>query len=320
MEQVTVSKNKWEDIILKSDNAYFFHSPTWAKILEKTYNYRTATRLYNINGKSILIPMMEERNIYDFKTFDSMPYGYGGVFPESEISTDDYKCLLDNIIGGRHLILNLTLPPFLDISSLSKSAIKIKDEWDYTHILNLEGKDFEYIWNDDFSKSRRRNIHKAYRSNIVIRNGTSLDDFRAYYKLYAESSRKWGYESPPHPFNLYKNFHKYGSPHVELSLAIKDHKTIGGLIVFYYAMTVFCWGNTYLEDYGTFNPVSKLINNSIKQACQEGYKYFNFGASGKLKGVRRFKESFGAEKVDINKYRVLSNLGKLALFLNRILP
>jgi Acetyltransferase (GNAT) domain len=321
MGHVKVSKNKWEEIILKSDNAYFFNSPTWAKILEKTYDYRTATRLYKIEGKSILIPMMK-RNIYGFKTYDSMPHGYGGIFSESDITTDDLRCLVDDIVGGRNLIFHLALPPFFDISSPAKSTTKIKDEWNvkdewnYTHLLNIDGKDFEDIWKN-YKRKTRQHIRKAKKSSIEIKDGTSLDDFRDFYNLYLNASQKWGHESPEYPFNFYRNVHKYGSPHVKLSLATKDEKTIAGLITFHYSKTIYFWGSAFFDEYGTFNPTSLLFNDSIEQACQENYKYINFGGSGKLKGVRRFKEGFGAQKVEISRYKVYSNLGKIALILNR---
>jgi hypothetical protein len=318
MDYVKVSKNKWEEIILKSDNTYFFHSPTWVKIIEKTFDdYRTATRMYNVNGKSILIPMMEKNTYgkyaYGFKLFDSMPMGHGGGFSESDITTDDFRCLVDDIIGHRH-ILYLALPPFVNISA-GKSALKIKDEWNikdefnYTHILNLEGKDFEYI-EKNYKKTKRRSIRKAIKSGIEIRNGVSLDDFRDYYNLYAaKATQKWGY--PPLPFKFFRKLHRYGSPHVKLSLAIKDDKTIAGRITFHYSKTIFNYGSVYLDGYGTFNPASLLLNDSIKHACQEGYKYIDFGGSGKLEGVRRFKEEFGAEKVEIKRYLSKSNFAKI---------
>lgn len=83
------------EIILKFDNESFFLSPSWAKILEKTWDYRTATRLYEINGIKIPIPMMEADR-HGFKTFASMPgnFEYGGFFSESEITNDDIKSIV----------------------------------------------------------------------------------------------------------------------------------------------------------------------------------------------------------------------------------
>jgi len=43
-----VSEQKWNKIVRNSENSYFFHTPAWAKILEETYGYRIATRLYEV--------------------------------------------------------------------------------------------------------------------------------------------------------------------------------------------------------------------------------------------------------------------------------
>ena len=54
-----IPESKWEEIIRNSENSYFFHIPAWAKILVETYGYRIATRLYEIDDKEILVPMMK---------------------------------------------------------------------------------------------------------------------------------------------------------------------------------------------------------------------------------------------------------------------
>jgi len=324
MDYNKVSKSEWEDIILKSDNASFFHSPSWAKIVEKTFNYRPATRLYEINRKEILIPMMEA-NILGFKIFTTIPDNSdaGGLFSESDITTDDFKSIVKDIVGGRSLSLSLTLPPFMKLSSgQSSSKIKedwkLKDEFTYTHLLELEGKNYEDIWKNDFHRKTRQKVRKTKKSGVEVREGTSLDDFKTFYDIYAkEASQKWGYETPQIPLKLCKNLYKYGSDHVKLNLAIKDDKEIAGTLSFTYSKMFYVYMSAFLLEYGTFNPTSLLFNESIKQACQEGYNYVNFGTSGNLKNVRKTKEKFGAEKVELNRYRVYSNLGKLVSKTNK---
>ena len=68
----------------------------------------------------------------------------------------------------------------------------------------------------------------------------------------------------------------------------------------------------YLKEYETYGSINLLFRNAIEQACDEGYKCYNLGLSGNLDGVRKFKESFGAEKIDVNRYRILSPFGKIA--------
>ncbi|MGZ7108981.1 MAG: peptidoglycan bridge formation glycyltransferase FemA/FemB family protein, partial [Methanobacterium sp.] len=213
MEYSKVSNKEWEEIILKFDNAHFFHSPIWAKILEKTYKHRPATRLYEIEGKEILVPMME-RNIHGFKSFDFIndnPLA-GGLFSESDITTDDFKAIANDIIGGRNLSFSLALPPFVNLSK-GRSSSKIKEDWkvkdepNIVHILNLEGKNFEYIWKNIYKKSTRKSIRRATKKGVEVRNADSLDDFKAFFNIYSIWVRKWGKSGIA--VKLLNNLYKY---------------------------------------------------------------------------------------------------------------
>lgn len=322
MDYDTVSEDEWEEIILKLDCTCFFHSPSWAKIVEKTWDYRTATRLYHVNGKKILIPMMEA-NILGFKIFTNIPNNAdaGGLFSESDITTDDFKSIVTDIIGGRNLSFSLAFPPFMKLAPGKSSPInedwKLKDEFTYTHLIELRNKNYEYIWND-FHRKTRQKIRKAKKLGVEVREGTSLDDFKAFYDIYArESSQKWGYGTPQIPFKLCKNLYKYGSDHVKLSLAIKDDKIIAGTISFLYSKMFYIFMSAYLPEYGTFNPTSVLFDESIKIACQEDCTYVNFGTSGNLKDLRKFKGKFGSEEVKLKRYKVYSNIGKIVSEINK---
>jgi len=319
MDYEEVSIDEWEEIVLNSDNASFFLSPSWAKILEKTWDYRTATRLYHLNDKSILIPMMEADR-HGFKTLSSMPgnFEHGGFFSESEITNDDLKSILNDILGGRNLILHINLSSGPELAPKISVEWKVKDEFESTNILELENKDYEDIWKN-YKQSTRRAVRKALKSGLEIREGTSLDDFKAFHDIYTmEAEQKWDLKTPKIPFKLCKNLYKYGSDHVKLTLAIKDDEVIGGLIDLWYSKTVYNFMSAFLPEYGTFNPVSLLFNESIKHASQEGYKSYNFGPSGSLKNLIRYKQGFGAETVEIYRYKVYSNLGKMISKIKKI--
>ena len=311
-----VSRQKWNEIIRNSEYGYFFHTPIWAKILEETYGYRIATRLYEIEGIEVLIPMMEVKK-YGFRYYHSMPFGYGGIFPVSDIPSEILQEISKDVVGGRHLIFELSLPPFFKFPIQEDSGTRqIDSEWNYTHVLSLE-KGFDYLWKNKFKRANRTAIRKAKKNGIEVLNENSLQNFREFYELYDESSKRWGYKEPPHPLELYENMCRYGLSHVQLRLAVKDDNVIAGLVTFYYGKNIFAWASAYLMEYGIYRPTNLLFKDSIEQACNEGYKCYNFGASGALGGVRRFKENFGAERVELRKYRMLSRLGMLANIIKR---
>ena len=323
MESSKVSETEWEEIVLKSDNAGFCCSPAWAKIIEKSFDdYHTATRLYYINDKTILVPMME-KNPHGFKYFESMPQNYGGFFSESDITTDDFNSIVNDIVGGRNLSFSLSLPPFEYIKpgkSVIKGIWRVNDEENYTHLLRLGGKDFEQIWKN-YKQRTRRAIRKSIKSGVEIKEDTSLDDYRAFYQIWTKASKKWGYESVPLPFSFFRNLYKYGSPHVKLSLAFKEKQIIAGNLSLHYNKTIFYYFSAFLPEYGTFNPTSLLLNNLIERSCREDYKYINLGHSFDNEGLIKFKEGFGSGVVEIERYlawstvakafRTITNVGKI---------
>jgi lipid II:glycine glycyltransferase (peptidoglycan interpeptide bridge formation enzyme) len=264
-----------------------------------------------MNGKTILIPMMEA-NRHGFKTFSSMPgnFEHGGLFSESEITTNLFKTILKDILGFKNLILHINLSSSPELATKIPEEWKVKDEFTSTDLLKLKGKDFEDIWKN-YRNNTRRAIRKAEKSGLEIRDGTSLDDFKSFYDIYDESTKKWDMKTPRIPYKLYKNLYKCGSDHVKLRLAVKDDKIVAGLLDLWYSKTIYGYMSAFLGDYGTYNPTSLLFNESIKQACQEGYNYYNFGPSGSLKNIKVFKEGFGTENVEIYRFKVYSNLGKL---------
>jgi hypothetical protein len=306
------SDSKWEEIIESSENCYFFHTPVWAKVMEETYDYETATRLYEIDGNKILLPMMRSKG-RGFYTYSSIPMGYGGIFSTSTLTPGVIQKILRGIVGGRSLRFTMSLPPFFNSPIQEDACItRIDTQWNYTHVLPLE-QGFEYIWKKKFVGETRNAVRKAEKNNIKVITKNTFENYEIYYKLCIESSKRWGHKKPPYPLKFFENLYKFGSNHVRLRLALKDDIVIAALLNFYYADNVFYWGSAFVEEYKTYSSVNLLLKDAIEDACKKGYKYFNFGASGNLEGVRKFKESFGPEKVEVRQYLVQSRLVKLGM-------
>jgi lipid II:glycine glycyltransferase (peptidoglycan interpeptide bridge formation enzyme) len=47
-----------------------------------------------------------------------------------------------------------------------------------------------------------------------------------------------------------------------------------------------------------------LLKTAIADACKRGFEVYNFGASMNLESVRKFKESFGAKRLDYPYYAI----------------
>ncbi len=306
-----VSTSEWKKIIRSSENAYFYHTPMWADILDQTYGYENATRLYYFNDVKVLVPLLKIK-WHGLYQYHSTPMGYGGIFSESEISSEIIQKIFNDLkqsMGMRSLLGIFFFDPFFNKPlSTDSYVISAATDLNYTHILPLKG-GFEVLWNSRFTKKNRNMIRNAEKKNVEIFKGATISDFESYYQIYLDSVNRWKTENH-HPFKLYEEFLKY-KKNVKVWLARAEGEIIGGIITMEYGKNIISFGGASLSNFWGYSPNNLLYRHAIEYACDKGFEYFDFGQSGDLSGVRKFKESFGAEKINLKKYVILSPLGKL---------
>ena len=100
------SQEFWEEVLKNSENATFFHSPTWLAALEKTYpHYTNATIGFTFkSGNRALIPIVADHSKGRFlkKTkHKSMAHGtYGGIISERKLSPEESKDIFEHLTSG----------------------------------------------------------------------------------------------------------------------------------------------------------------------------------------------------------------------------
>ncbi|HOI57113.1 MULTISPECIES: GNAT family N-acetyltransferase [unclassified Methanoculleus] len=306
----SVSPGTWRSFLDGRENVYFFHTPEWAKIMKEAFNYRVATRLYHTPEGDILIPMMESRR-FGFSFYQAVPHGYGGIFSSSDASDRLLLSVIASMAGGRHLSLDIALPPGATLQADGLPRIrKTLSQWNYTHIVRLRGPGGAV--EEKYNRHVRRDIRVAERNHVETVQKDSLMQFRQYYALYERRAREWGHRIPPYSLDFYDLLHRYGRPYVQVRLAEMHGAVIGGLVTFEYMDTMFTWSNAAPEASRSFRPIHLLLHDALQSAQEKGYSLVNLGGSGNLQGVQKFKESFGATRVDLETYRIESRLALLA--------
>lgn len=306
-----VSKSKWDRLVNKSKISSFYHTPIWAEILERSLNYQIATRLYEINGLEILLPLMRQKKGI-FNIYNSMPYGYGGFISDVEIPDGVIDMILKNFASVRNLYLNISLGPFSDnaFKKVTPRMKIIEGEIISTHILSLD-RGFDYIFNKKFLHKVRQNMRKAKRNRVKIVKGTSLSDYKRYYYIYLDTEKRHK-TSNPLPLILFENIYNIASSdNVKLLLAKVNDKVIAGFLYFIYGDQAYAWNGASLSQYWKLRPNDLLYAEAIKETCEYGLKYINLGASAGSKGVQRFKENFGTERIDLKQIIVWSRTFKV---------
>jgi len=165
---------------------------------------------------------------------------------------------------------------------------------DETLALNLaDGFDAVY---KGWTKGHRYAARKACREGVSVKLASTLDDWRAYYRVYEDSLRRWGHKaSSIYSWQLFAEMFRRKSPNINLWLSFWQNRVIAGALCFYAKIHAVYWHGAALEAYFSLRPVNLLFYEAIKDACDKGYTWFDFNPSGGKEGVRTFKKRFGAE-------------------------
>lgn len=304
-----VPELRWEEILRNSSDATIFHTPGWSRVIADVFGYRPATRLYETDEGEVLIPLMAMNGL-GFTTLASMPLGYGGIFSE-DVSEETIGKILAELVRGRILKLYLTLPPCARMTIPQQAPLaRFESEWNYCQILNLSGGPEATLGRTN--RSIRRHIRDAERCGVEVVADDSIEGYHDFYALYSARSRDWGYTKPPHTFSLYEAIHRHLRPHARLLLAKKDGVTIGGVILLMTGRMPSAWMLTWTKTVPDSFPGAALIHRAIMETCENGAEFFNFGGSGQLQGVRRYKDQWGAEEIEVPRYIYPSRLNHLA--------
>jgi hypothetical protein len=296
------SLSEWDMIWRECVYSTYFHSREWAEIWSrytKGKMFLTPFLIEFSDGKKALLPfscmqrdsmssiLMGTRRLY----VSSPECTYGGWLSADNLD-DNHAILLLNLIKKKFGNLFWRLNPYDDIAS--KSDIRISDEGE-THAINLE-KGFDTVFSN-MSKGHRSAVKQAIRSGVSIRIATSLEDWQEYFRVYEASVSRWGDRllNVKYSWDLFHQIFKRNSPYVELWLSVHQDRVISGALCFHTKRHYVYWHGASLETYFNFRPVNLLLYEVLKKACEKKYTWFDFNPSGRLEGVKAFKERFGAQ-------------------------
>ncbi len=291
----------WEEVAMNCDYSTFFHTHIWTQILTNTY-----PKLFNASkgfilrdGTKVILPLIGWKRMGGlFRSYQSMfPAVYGGIIAERILDKKEIMDIYRYVFSIKTLKILVIGNPLFDYE-LSEN---FRNEEIFTHILELKDGYKDVYMN--FTRGCKSNINKAIRSGITIRKANSWNDWEEYYRLYKSSIKRWGKKATSfYDIKLFKNIFDCKSSKAILWLAELNEKIVSGALIFYHNNHIVYWHGAGLEDYFENRPNNLLHCKVIEDACELKYMFYDFNPSGGHQGVVKFKESFGAKRVKINKW------------------
>ncbi len=247
------------------------------------------------NGARVLLPLVRVQSRL-FRVFEAMPLSLNGLPIGINASVAQISAALNSISADVLRVSGGALseaPP-----EISPAMERSMGE---THVLDLSV-GFDEIWTNNFGSKVRNQCRAAIKKGVETFEAQTPAEFDDYYEIYVKNCARWGYDAPPYPRALFRELcelrRQNNGEGVQLQLARVEDETVAGVLLFHGRRSVLYWSGGMKREFSSLSPNNALLEVVIRQACECGHRLFDFGASGPLDSVRKFKESFGAQTVN----------------------
>lgn len=288
----------WDDILLATPGASFFHSAAWAAVLAESYRYKPVY-FTGINGDRLteLFAVMDVRSAVTGCRGVSLPFT--DYCEPIARDAESFQEMFARVIGcGRER--GWKRIELRGGESFMKEAPD--SSFFYGHTLEL-GKNPEILF-QSFRENARRNIKKAEKENVKVTICREMEDVKVFYRLNCMTRRQHGL--PPQPFLFFKKVHEHilSKGLGLIVLATHEGKPIAGNVFFHFGKkAIYKYGasdNSYLR----LRANNLIMWEAIRWYSKNGYTHFCFGRTEpENDGLRRFKNGWGAREEKIRYYK-----------------
>jgi len=276
-----------------------FHHPDWAQLIADCYGFRGFALVTRDATGAIRagLPMVEVRHLHTAPKWVSLPFtDYCPPLASAPKEHEELAAALEQAsfaVGVRRVEVRGPLAG----SASGATALR--------HVLALSDDPAEVY--AGFHRSQvKRNIRRAEREGLTVRLATRPEDLvGTFYRLHLRTRRRQGVPVQPRRFFrlLWDNVINTGLGSVLIVEASAQPIA---------AAVFLAWNGTVIYKFGasdaafwSLRPNHVLFWHAIRVACEEGYRWFDFGRTDVgQSGLRDFKLSWGATEESL-VYRML---------------
>jgi len=281
----------WSDdldaLAARAPRATFYHTGAWLCSFADAYP-RTSLRVlaaYDGESPAAFLPFFESRR-GPLRTLWSLPFGtYGGPVGDGRACAElwrEYAALFSS-------------PSVIDLGCIDLDATLPAGGWEAkelsTHVVDIS-RGFDHLWHKQFDKPRRRRVRRAEEAGVTVRRAGGDADMASFMAVYRGRLRDWK-SSGGHPETLFHALARRGGSGVRLYVAEHEGDVVGGHLNFYYKDAVIAWYGMTSTAAGDTHAGTLLYSVCMREACDEGYRTYNLGASLGKRSLIEYKESLG---------------------------
>jgi CelD/BcsL family acetyltransferase involved in cellulose biosynthesis len=283
---------RWSDFVAGHPDATAFHHPDWARVVADCYGFRAfALAVTDATGAIRAgLPVVEVRHFHGGSKWVSLPYtDYCPPLVSCQQDEEQLAFALRRAscaAGARRVEVRAPL-----------AGSSASDATAFRHVLGL-GRSPAEVYAGFHHSQVQRNIRRAEREGLTVRQTTCPHDLvDTFYQLHLRTRRRQGVPVQPRRF-----FRLLGENTFRTGLGSVLIVEVAGRPI---AAAVFlAWNRTVIYKFGasdasawSLRPNHLLMWSAIRTACEQGYRWFDFGRTDAgQEGLRNFKLSWGADE------------------------
>jgi len=286
-----------------------FHHPAWLQTLVDTYGYRAVALACeddqgNLHG---FLPLVYRHGWLRGKALWSLPHTplAGPLATSDAAATALVQAaveLAEREVGQR--LQFKTLGP--DLNQRAPTLQRV--EWYPTYVIPLPDRTGPLrIGAPGYHQDIRRGVRKATEYGLRAREGKSIDDLHAWYRLYLAGMRQK--MSPPNPFRFFEAAWHHLHPRGFLRLILIEQRSggsselVGGAITVLVSQTAVGEGIGQRDGTSTLHLHDLLYWESLHIAWEAGCRSFDLGnvPTGQ-EGLARYKRKWGGVPHPVYRY------------------
>jgi serine/alanine adding enzyme len=294
-----ITDKRWDAFITNHPESTIFHHSAWARVLIDIYQCCPAYYvLENGHGEiSAAAPFMWLKSPITGKRLICLPQSEL-CFPLAYREED-----LGELMTGIRDELNGDRSSYMEIRGWGRlgnpNQFNLKEHsYFLTHVINLDS-DLQNI-RAKMDRNGRYNLRYAEKKPIAVRMGQDEHDLREFYRLTTITRKRHNLLPQPYRFfkSIYDNLIIPG--HGYLLIAELMGKVAAANMYFCFKDTVFHEFNAQDPNYFEYRPNYLLVWKAIERACQESYRYYNFGRTHREnQPLSAFKKHWGSEETTL---------------------
>jgi CelD/BcsL family acetyltransferase involved in cellulose biosynthesis len=283
---------RWQTFARSHPEALAFHLPGWAEMLAACYGYRPfALAALDSDGRVVAgLPVLETKAPVR-RRWIALPFSdsCAPLLGAGVDATGFTQSLERARLRARVHSLEVRAPLAGGFGYRNYEAV--------VHRAEL-GPDVDALFARLHPSQVQRNIRRAERDGIVVRRGaTQADLTRRFYRLQVETRRRLGMPAQPRRFFEALWSHILEPGHGYLLLAYAGTEPVAGAVFLAGSSTITYKYGASDPAFWPLRPNHLLFWTAMQSACQQGYRWFDFGRSNlSAHGLRSFKAGWAAQE------------------------